>query len=29
MTLRNGKIMWDLNGRAGADWKTFPYKPRQ
>jgi dihydroorotase len=29
MTLRSGRIMWDLNARAGADWKTFPYKPRE
>jgi dihydroorotase len=28
MTLRNGRIVWDLNGRAGEDWKTFPYKKR-
>jgi dihydroorotase len=26
LTLRKGVVMWDLNGRAGADWKTFPYK---
>ena len=26
MTLREGKVMWDLNGRASQDWKTFPYK---
>jgi dihydroorotase len=26
MTLRKGKIVWDLNGRGGQDWKTFPYK---
>jgi dihydroorotase len=25
MTLRAGKVMWDLNGRASEDWKTFPY----
>jgi dihydroorotase len=28
MTLRKGRIVWDLNGRAGQDWKTFPYKRR-
>ena len=26
MTLRAGKIMWDLNGRASQDWEKFPYK---
>lgn len=26
MTLRAGKVMWDLNGRASEDWKTFPYQ---
>jgi len=26
MTLRAGRIEWDLNGRAAQDWKTFPYK---
>ncbi|HTX38994.1 MAG TPA: amidohydrolase/deacetylase family metallohydrolase [Bryobacteraceae bacterium] len=26
MTLRAGKVMWDLNGRASPDWKTFPYE---
>jgi dihydroorotase len=26
MTLRTGKVMWDLNGRASQDWKTFPYQ---
>ena len=26
MTLRSGKVMWDLNGRASDDWKTFPYQ---
>ena len=29
MTLRKGRIMWDLNGRAGEDWKTFPYRRRR
>jgi dihydroorotase len=29
MTLRKGRIMWDLNGRAGEDWKTFPYGRRR
>ena len=26
MTLRKGAVVWDLNGRAGETWKTFPYK---
>ncbi len=26
MTLRAGKVMWDLNGRAAEDWRTFPYQ---
>jgi dihydroorotase len=25
MTLRAGKIVWDLNGRGSLDWKNFPY----
>ena len=29
MTLRRGRVMWDLNGRAGQDWKSFDYKARQ
>jgi dihydroorotase len=29
MTIRKGVVTWDLNARAGADWKTFPYKSRQ
>ncbi len=28
MTLRAGRVVWDLNGRASGDWKTFPYKKR-
>jgi dihydroorotase len=28
MTLRKGKVVWDLNGRAGTDWKSFPYQKR-
>jgi dihydroorotase len=27
MTLRDGKIVWDLNGRAGEDWETFYARP--
>ena len=22
LTLRDGRVVWDLNGRAGQDWKT-------
>lgn len=29
MTLRKGRVVWDLNGRAGEDWKAFPYKNRR
>jgi dihydroorotase len=26
LTMRAGKVVWDLNGRASQDWKTFPYQ---
>jgi dihydroorotase len=26
LTLRKGKVVWDLNARAAQDWKSFPYK---
>jgi dihydroorotase len=26
LTLRAGKVMWDLNGRASLDWEKFPYQ---
>ncbi len=26
MTVRGGKVVWDLNGRAREDWTAFPYK---
>lgn len=26
LTVRAGKVVWDLNGRASDDWKSFPYK---
>ncbi len=29
MTVRNGAVVWDLNGRAGENWKTFPYRKRK
>lgn len=28
MTIRAGKVVWDLNGRAAGDWKSFPYRRR-
>lgn len=29
LTIRAGKVVWDLNGRAASDWKTFPYRKRE
>lgn len=26
LTLRGGKVVWDLNGRAAPDWRTFKYQ---
>ena len=26
LTTRKGNVVWDLNGRASEDWKTFKYK---
>ncbi len=26
LTLRAGKVMWDLNGLASLDWEKFPYQ---
>ncbi len=26
LTLRKGKVVWDLNARAAQNWKSFPYK---
>jgi dihydroorotase len=26
MTIRAGRVEWDLNGRAAQDWTTFPYQ---
>ena len=26
LTLRQGKVAWDLNGQAAEDWKSFPYQ---
>ena len=28
LTIRAGQVMWDLNGRAATDWKSFKYKKR-
>jgi dihydroorotase len=28
MTVRAGNVVWDLNGRAAQDWKSFPYRKR-
>lgn len=28
LTIRAGRVMWDLNGRAAADWKSFKYQKR-
>jgi dihydroorotase len=29
MTLRAGRVMWDLNGRSGPDWRKFSYPKNQ
>jgi dihydroorotase len=29
ITIRAGRVAWDLNGRASQDWKTFPYRKRE
>ncbi|MEX2263524.1 MAG: amidohydrolase/deacetylase family metallohydrolase [Bryobacteraceae bacterium] len=28
MTVRGGRVVWDLNGRAAQDWKKFQYRKR-
>lgn len=28
MTIRAGKVVWDLNGRASDSWEKFPYQKR-
>jgi dihydroorotase len=28
LTLRQGKVAWDRNGKAAEDWKSFPYQKR-
>ena len=25
LTVRRGRVVWDLNARASQDWKTFKY----
>jgi dihydroorotase len=29
VTIKGGEVMWDRNGRAAVDWKSFPYKKRE
>ena len=29
LTLRKGKVVWDLNGRASENWKTFKYNRKK
>jgi len=28
LTIRSGRVLWDLNGRAATDWKSFKYQKR-
>ena len=28
LTMRKGAVVWDRNGRAAEEWKTFPYQKR-
>lgn len=28
LTVRAGKVVWDLNGRSSVDWRKFPYQKR-
>lgn len=28
LTVKDGQVMWDLNGRASTDWRSFKYKKR-
>ncbi len=28
LTIRAGRVVWDLNGLAAEDWRTFKYRPR-
>jgi dihydroorotase len=29
VTIKGGEVMWDRNGRAAQDWKSFQYKKRE
>jgi dihydroorotase len=29
VTIKGGEVMWDRNGRAAQDWKSFHYKKRE
>jgi dihydroorotase len=29
MTLRAGKVVWDLNARAAQEWRQFPYQRKK
>jgi dihydroorotase len=29
VTIKGGEVMWDRNGRAAQDWKSFRYKTRE
>jgi len=29
VTIKGGEVMWDRNGRAATDWKSFHYVPRE
>jgi len=29
LTVRNGHVVWDLNGRASENWKKFPYDKKK
>jgi len=29
LTIRSGRVVWDLNGRASQDWKTFQYNRKK
>jgi len=28
LTLRGGRVVWDLNGRASENWKSFRYEKK-
>ena len=28
LTLRKGRVVWDLNGRASENWKAFRYEKK-